>query len=507
MRLGRLDKTKIQLEEFLSVHREAVPPPASPALPIAYDRALWLRGASASRRAMLPPLPFMVPSVIEALLRSEWHEKVHVVAEEADVACARSAKSSASIILSNDSDLSVYDLGNGSLALLDTLEKSRDTHAGGSSIRASLIRPADIAKRLSVPSIQTFAYERSLASSASITTIADRARRTSMSDRAYRDFIADHVAAESQWKGLHLKCLDPRTAEFVVQATTGEVGHVPKIYLPILHEDPERDSSWSYGQEVRQLAYSLFFELHPRARPASSVNEYSRKGGRITSTSVEIIDRHRLQQASSALLDLLQQNKPSTVLQWWFTALRLVIRRKIEISKIITQSNVETVFGLQGSSSSCTWIDMHLHASIQSALYSLRMLQQLLSYASQSTPAADERDIQAEQLQRALEGLPAIATLFVDIEGLHSLVTNDLAEAKSSLQELADLLGDDVSAPAEVTGRANRGERDPVDKATDMLQPALKRCKKDPKASTQTAPSSSNMFDLLAGDDTDGSRD
>jgi hypothetical protein len=87
-RVDRLDSGRIQLESYRKIHRDNVPSAAAPALPIDYDRALWLRGAATGRQSTLPAPPFMVPSVIESLMHSDWRVKVHVVPEEADVACA-----------------------------------------------------------------------------------------------------------------------------------------------------------------------------------------------------------------------------------------------------------------------------------------------------------------------------------------------------------------------------------------------------------------------------------
>ena len=56
--------------------------------------------------------------------------------------------------------------------------------------------------------------------------------------------------------------LDPRVSEFITQAKASPDS--PYVYLPILHEDPSRDSSWAYGLVYRQLAYSIYYSTYGR---------------------------------------------------------------------------------------------------------------------------------------------------------------------------------------------------------------------------------------------------
>src|SRR5262249_10214004 len=64
----------------------------------------------------LPYNPFTVPTVIDAIRRSpRWANITHIVPGEADAFCAAAAAEAPRTVLTTDSDLLVYDLGESSV--------------------------------------------------------------------------------------------------------------------------------------------------------------------------------------------------------------------------------------------------------------------------------------------------------------------------------------------------------------------------------------------------------
>ncbi|MBE7179732.1 MAG: hypothetical protein INR71_00735 [Terriglobus roseus] len=64
-----------------------------------------------SHLRLLPPAPFVVPAVIEALRESGYRDVVRVVPGEADPYCAEDVRLHGGFVVTGDSDLLVYDLG------------------------------------------------------------------------------------------------------------------------------------------------------------------------------------------------------------------------------------------------------------------------------------------------------------------------------------------------------------------------------------------------------------
>lgn len=505
IRVQRLERTRKQLEEYRKLHHEAPPPAASPNLAIDYKRAIWLQAAMSGRRVLPPPPPFMVPAVIEALLKSPLGERVHVVPEEADVACARMARTSGSAILSNDSDMSIYDLGPGNcVALLHTLEEiSYRLPVAKSGLTISCICPSDISKRLKINSLLRLAFERSLDGTVTTATVAERARKqpTDANQGAFESFAAEYLVADQQWTGDSLRPLDPRTAEFVVGTFSSGATTSPHVYLPIIHEDPTRDSSWSYGLELRQIAFSLYSVVSEPATPSKSVVEYARKGGRIAATDIPVLRGYNLHPAASAVLADLQLRSPATSLQWWLYALHRVVRQKLDAGKIVTHANIDAVLGLKGTRSKCTWSDVHLHANIQAVLYSARMLAQLLQYVGRSKRGADSRVIPAEELTAVLSKLPSSAELFLSIEELRALCWSQLDPSKYMLEGVFALIREhDVKSTHERGDLTTAAAEDPLG-SDGVFETPRKRIKTASSARHTSLQQKKNMFHLLAGDD------
>lgn len=504
IRVQRLERTRKQLYEYRKLYPEAPPEAASPKLPIAHERVIWSQSATSARRVLPPPPPFMVPAAIEALAKTPVGERVHVVPEEADVACARMARKTGSAILSNDSDLSIYDLGQQScLAFLHTVEKVCHVQPSTTSeLNISCICPSDVSKRLKIDSLLCLAFERSLDGTTTTAIVAQRARQAlAEADQTRFDaFAAEYLVGDQHREETSLTGLDPRTAEFVVQTLPFRATTSPRVYLPIIHEDSTRDSSWSYGQQLRQLAYCLHSGLSESATTLESVSEYARKGDRIAMTNLPLLKGHCLVSAASAVLDDLDRKTLTKPLHWWMYALRLVVQQKLDSGKKVTPESIATLFGAKGSPFKCNWGDVHLHANIQAVLYSARMLQQILQYNS---PFKTRPELDALSLQRlavALSRLPSIAELFLSIDEVkastkdQSDATNDMLEEVYALIKEYDLGSANKPGSTAASGATN------VTGAAEVFETPRKRIKTTKKTRRAT-PQQTNMFRLLASDE------
>lgn len=503
IRVQRLERTRKQLQEYHRHYPKAPPEVASPKLPIDHKRGIWLQPATSSRRPLPPPPSFMVPAVIEALYKSPVGDRAHIVPEEADAACARMARETGSAILSNDSDMSIYDLGQEScVAFLHSLERvyhGRSTTT--SELKISCICPSDVSKRLKIDSLLRLAFQRSLDGSVTTAIVAERARQTltETNQAAFETFATEYLVNDQHFGEISLGELDPRTAEFVVQTLPFRAATSPHVYLPVIHEDPSRDSSWLYGQQLRQLAYSLHLGLSESARALESVSEYARKGDRIATSSIPLLKGNRLLSAASAVLHDLERTSPKTPLQWWMYALHLVVQQKLDFGKTVTPESMATLLGSKGNHFKCSWSDVHLHANIQAVLYSARMLQQILQYNSSFRNRTGLNGLPLEKLAMALSRLPSIAELFLCIEEVNALSRAQSHKAKDMLEEFYALIKEDelrsVNDQGTSTSTTQVGPR-----SNEVFETPRKRIKMTKKARC-TSQQQTNMFRLLASDD------
>ena len=508
-RLQRLERTRKQLEEYRSLHSTRPPQPASPQLDIDFHRALWLQKAVSARRSLPAAPPFMVPAVIETLSKTRWGTQVQVVPEEADVACARVARLSGSAILSNDSDMCIYELGeHGCVVLLQSLEKKRyKEQSAGSQIVGSCIRPGTIAARLKISSLLPLAFERALDVSASVGELVERARSsyTGSSQGAYEAFTDEYRISEALQPSLNLQGLDPRTAEFVVRSLRSGKDTL-QIYLPMLYEDITRDAAWSYGQQIRQLACSIWLAVSASPSSSKVVMEYARKGGRIGASAIAMQQGRDLSRLLSEVTSQMRLKSAAAnehapmVLCWWTLAVHLVVQQKLNASKAISRVDVSSFFGLKGNALGQSWNDVHLHASAQAILYSTRILEQLLLFHKRSRDADNEPLDGLDQLVGLLGTMPPISELFVGIDELRALVSTQRNYAEGLVAPLFAMLREHEAKEAIQSKQHTRSVDDQEqDVSADGFRQPRKRIKRGLDAEQKTA-FQHNMFHLLAED-------
>jgi hypothetical protein len=290
-----------------------------------------------------------------------------------------------SIIFTSDTDLVLY---NYSIDTLIVFLHDADVSAG---IKA--YSPNDIRKQLQVTSLVAFAYALLEGPQDSVKLLAHQAQGIDQSSELYINFARRYVAKvvnPSYMSGesnspLALPQLDVRVSEFVHQALNGL--ETPFVYMPLLLEDPNQASAWNVGYDIRTLAYSL---LAPKQDPI--IHEYRRKAQSIT---VQEVSTYSSTNLPSPVKDLERQMRTLTEwaaaksvrsdLAWPLFALSLVL------AELNTPPAVALVQRVLNGDFDNSWAFVHLTARMHAALYSLRMLNQVIKVWLTLNTALDTR--------------------------------------------------------------------------------------------------------------------
>ena len=208
----------------------------------------------------IPPTPFIVPAILDAIYQSKYVAVCTVVPGEAEVYCAAAAKESGAIVLSNDSDLFVHDLGShGAFVFLSSadLRANDDPEEDGrkgfcQTFKLSVFRPRDIAERLGLDNLQELAFEYQKWQPTTLPEALQSAkmhqgRSHSGFENFLRGYITEPSVSESQQLSSeslarlssHGKLLDPRISEVICQLESKDP-QIINAYLLCLIEDPAR---------------------------------------------------------------------------------------------------------------------------------------------------------------------------------------------------------------------------------------------------------------------------
>ncbi|KEF59132.1 uncharacterized protein A1O9_03976 [Exophiala aquamarina CBS 119918] len=473
VRLDRMEKVRIQLERYRM--QRPLDPMMTSIGDIQFEDALWNTSFISTKKATPPPPPFMVASVIEFLRASKWSHLVSVVSGEADSFCAQAACETSAAVLTNDSDLAVHELGpKSSLAMLGSIEKKFSGQGKGKYSLAILsLHPKTISERLGVPSLVHFAFERYMDSSISTAMVRERARDKPRLENLrvqFNEFAEQYLPPQPQMTTKvpsPLGGIDPRTAELIV-STPG----FPHIYLTSLLEDPSRDSAWSYGSDIRGLAYSLLAWSSLISQPEAVV-EYARKGRRITSTAVLQLKSSQLQHQLHQWVNTLEKsyttypdtvatpaNEPertSLLLNWHLLGSntvhqQLLARGKQPVPLSLLHGTVGLTKQHRNGSLRVTWDEIHFLAQVHAVLYSFRILKQIAEYVlrvrcqdpgqapgqGQGRPPKstdngnygdeaqttqndhDPIEVLIRELSAKLKDMPSIAALFLSVSDLRT---------------------------------------------------------------------------------------
>lgn len=501
-------------------HKEnPVPDTASSPIPETSPESLFNRAAARSSLTTFPVSPFLVPSIIEALLddSSTYKDLVEVVPSEADLYCARHLRQHGGLVLTGDSDLLVYDLGiDGSVCFFKDLEESQDGRPG--TLHGLVYSPTRITERLDVPAthgLRALAFEmimdphgtfRQLRADASNLRAVDKFQQGYSSFlREYNSLppeVGSHSNSSSKlhpefMKALHR--LDPRISEYVLQfpSLAGWANNIEpdsmqtasclQIFLPFLVDCPTRTTAWEPSMSLRQLAYGLFKSIVPKNEQDYCITEHRRRNN-MNGKGYQVASCPDVNEACHALTSLIDQVRHTfsslSVLDQWMA---FAVCQEVTWSASIGKPSLSG-FVAQSTSASTrkpknhvdyTWDGVHLMAQVHGVFYSLRMLQQLshllLSYQP-TTMGLEEVYLLYDKLT-LLPPLPAIPCLS------NIISFAKMIESENMVQSAHDILGleDYGSTKLEETAESSKKKR--------SANPVL--------SSSKAKKTTSNFYELL----------
>ncbi|KAF2687263.1 hypothetical protein K458DRAFT_295682 [Lentithecium fluviatile CBS 122367] len=353
------------------------------------------------------PFSLLAPGLREALGDSKYASVTRIVPGEADDSCASCANQyPRSIIFSNDTDLILYDYpAEGRVLFLRDVELWPEPKFKGYS-------PTKIQQALHLTSLVPWAYCITQDPREPFSASVKAARDVDTASSQYEEFskrytIPSVAPLENSRMESALQNLDVRVSEFVYQAL--DVALVPKVYLPLLVEDPNQASAWNVGHGLRLLACSLL------APDREVLHEYKRKAQGIAMHEVKLHSPKELSLSAEAL-----SRDISAWLRW--TGDRQVPREfiwpliavNIVLPEMTTSPKMTLVIRVVNGDFDNTWDFVHLTARMHAALYSLRFLKQCVTlWLAVNEDSSVELHRPVDNLHRTLQGMPAIAELFI----------------------------------------------------------------------------------------------
>jgi XPG domain containing len=425
---------------------------------------------------------------------------IQIVPGEADPYCAAHARRSGAAILTSDSDLLAYDLGSdGSVVFLNSLEVSlhspEDLEEGEGRPPRTLLgmryHAPFLTSKLGISCmLQRFCFHKFLDPSLSTSELKVRCRGDltlelgSGKEEEWGEFQQQYstdglvlhgddgdgdaearsgiAKCRCKISPLHLQGLDPRVAELVMQfqilnppagGTDEQVEKAKDVehdsdeeknmhmYLPLLLEDPSRDSAWSYGQSIRNLAYTLLPRFIPPPPTASGqrrrlrIKEYQRRGPRIVGLTIEMHPDTASSDQGNTQIESLLSSLPSphrrpiskTVVFDSLPAVALPPAPHIWKSLAISRISEQRILAGKAAPdhewaeryltpqrvpyAPTSWDDVHNQASVEAVLYSLRMLKQIARLCLDCRPYSALGGEGLRGLLEALESLPTLEEL------------------------------------------------------------------------------------------------
>lgn len=416
----------------------------------------------------MPPAPFIVPAVLDALKSTKYGLITHVVHGEAETYCALAVRNSGSIsiILTNDSDLFLHQLGpQGGFAYLSTTELRPCTEDLNSSqgsksceiIKLDVFHPYDIVKRLGIE-LHQLGFQFSKEPSQTLPQAIEAAKRHQYGQQIdfdrFRSQYTEISIVETEFltpesitnRAPYPPFLDPRLSELVLQLEHPNNRPV-EVYLLSLIEDPSRASAWSISSSQRAFAYSTCALNHADKGIAGGVSECSRKGGNYIMQTITIPSTTQLADYASNLqqeIDSCHQTFSNllTPLRWRIFAILEVYRWHLDNGK--TPPTVEMIRHALNGTSNISWEGIHFEAQIQAFLYSLRMISQALGYAIDTLQGG----VLIQQLQEVAATLQSLPPLKLLIPSRHELAEQVAdVDVDSVLQRLAEMLNREAGNP------------------------------------------------------------
>ncbi|KAI9790605.1 MAG: hypothetical protein M1816_004937 [Peltula sp. TS41687] len=455
VRLSRLETYRNQSSAFRSAYSNLsiFPDPHLGSELVNQDSAYDTLGSFQSRpirrgRGGLPAPAFLVPAALEAILANAQYAHItKVVPGEADAYCAGYARrNGGGMILTADSDLLVYDIGQGSSVVYFADIVFDHQHQGSqhgtsdflvSRLTCNCYSTSEIVRQLGLEGpfgMSGLAFEVEQDPSAPFSSLLRKAKaHTSQlsSSSQFQLFIDKYRDSEemSRYTGLNrsrdcgaqalLIKLDPRISELVWQHI--DQAEHSKMYLPFLLDDPARSSAWDMAASFRVLGYSILsLSLSAQFR-RKCVQEVGRRGKRIASNNIPLlVDSAAIRISIADLVTLFQSFKDifldvSDKTRWTLFAVHEIIYTSYLNNKTPPPKSVlETLlFPLQQNKPVADWTAVHLLAQIQAVAYSLRMLRQFTEVGLALSPTSATTASFHELCQGLLTHLRTLPGLYV----------------------------------------------------------------------------------------------
>lgn len=508
-RLGRLTKSLDQLRIFRAAHPDS--PVTSSSARNVGKRLKPSRSVKPHGGAQLPAAPFLVPAVLDALHHSVYVDRVRVVPCEADVACTDPRYcGTGDIIFTSDSDLLVFD-HTATVVFFNDIEIFTND-ASISSVRMKVYSPKDIAQKLELPDLETLAFHMSVDPHMDLDHYIKKTKSTIPLDQAVKIMLSEfrkdyHVETASLFGGpsdtktrLFVETLDPRTSEVVQQSrystTAQQLRHGQDVnaFLPMMLDDSGKTSAWQPSRDLRRLAYCLLFE----SAGTICLKEARRSGDdRIVLDPIHLFsDPANAQQCLTEMSQSCQAvtDRLSTVdfspSSWRLAASITVLDYLVEEGKPLPYQN-DTVHAASAVPDFTSWSQVHVRAQVDGALYSLRMLRQILEITASATDDRDGRtelDTHKAALLSSLRRMPTIRELSRPLNA-----NGNTGDGPANIRELLAPYYDQPTPDAVAAAGHS-----PI-----SSHKSKKRKKSKASAATRSSESqarSTNMFDVLCND-------
>jgi hypothetical protein len=504
----RLTNSTKRLAQYHTTH--PIPCRLLPELPPGGESTLFGSSSAKSSLTALPPLPFLVPAVLEALTKLDiYKDAVEVVPGEADLYCAKYANEYGGLILTGDSDLLVHDLGTeGAVSFFKDIQREE---TGG--FTSQIYRPTEIADRLGLPGLDglhSLAFEmkmdshgtfpKLIAQSKSMTSIQAFPKMFAEFTEEYKRLpkLIESNGGDAAKGLLLLQRMDPRISEYVLQfcSLARMAGQVPlpptlesaHVFLPFLSDCPVRTNAWEISTPIRELAYSLINLIVPESEQKLTVFEHRRQQDKSKGVELHTISLSTISEACQSLLNVLMHLKSKSTAashsDFWLT---VAIHQEMDSAHLYGKSSLSEaiVQGHQKSRSTSnirlTWDEIHFLSQVHSSHYSFRILKQITSLVA----ACDNVSIPSAvlSLDQQLISLPNLSTLpsYSDLPLLVAKVGN-LRMLKTS----REILG----IPEPATMKQQPG-------GSSSSKKGKRKRGKLPPTPAQDSKRSSNIFSLL----------
>ena len=380
---------------------------------------------------------------LESLQEYPWADVTFMVPGEADVACSCVSREKGSAVLSSDSDLLLYELGqHGCVLFLDSVgmynwNRNRPADARITALR---LRPADLVQRLGITDIRYFAYELTRTPQASLSDLVHRSTgvpKKRMVTPDYLMFVEEYQPAmytcrsDSYPTGHLPQYFDARVSELFLQCKYDDVFRLDgtlHMYLTIINDDHARRCAWGAGLCYRELAYSIINTIRPVTDRFTFVHEYVRRGRRIAIDKITLFDEDMVINGTQSLLGQLFQARAmieddyTSPTYWRMFALSEIYCRQINRAGFLGPQQLVRFLRLGHAGEALDWTDVHLLAQMQAVLYSLRILGQLLRASVQHEGSLDE-------VRCILSGLPP---LYVLMKSRNEMAEEFVSEARTT---------------------------------------------------------------------------